>query len=111
MALNFFFGDTNWSRAAKRRYLEHKAMIEGLVPAERLLVFNVADGWEPLCKFLDKPIPTGVEFPNGNAGPEFWERTTRIMQARDRVAYRNMALTASAIVLALGFAMRQMWRT
>ena len=27
------------------------------VPKERLLVWDVSDGWEPLCKFLDQPVP------------------------------------------------------
>ena len=30
------------------------------VPKENLLVWNLKDGWEPLCKFLQKPIP-GLE--------------------------------------------------
>ena len=28
-----------------------------MVPPERLLIWNIKDGWEPLCNFLDKPIP------------------------------------------------------
>ena len=32
------------------------------VPKERLLIFNVKEGWEPLCKFLDVPIPNQVRF-------------------------------------------------
>ena len=27
------------------------------IPKERLLVFNVKEGWEPLCKFLGCPVP------------------------------------------------------
>jgi hypothetical protein len=27
------------------------------VPAERLLVYEVAEGWEPLCDFLGVPVP------------------------------------------------------
>ena len=33
------------------------------VPADRLLVFSVKEGWEPLCNFLDLPVPDS-EFPN-----------------------------------------------
>lgn len=29
------------------------------MPKERLLEFNAKEGWEPLCKFLDVPIPEG----------------------------------------------------
>jgi len=35
------------------------------VPNERLLVWDVCDGWEPLCKFLNTPIPT-ESFPQLN---------------------------------------------
>lgn len=105
MALDCFFGDKNWSRAAKRRYLEHEAMVKGLVSPERLLVFNVADGWAPLCKFLDKPIPD-EPFPNGNAGPEFFERAEKLMKARDVRAYTNMALTFGGIATGVAVALK-----
>jgi len=29
------------------------------IPAERLLEWNPADGWEPLCTFLEVPMPDG----------------------------------------------------
>eukprot|EP00951_Prasinocladus_malaysianus_P048631 scaffold660670_cov43-Prasinocladus_malaysianus.AAC.1 len=32
------------------------------VPAEKLLEYDVSMGWEPLCKFLNKPVPD-VPFP------------------------------------------------
>lgn len=35
------------------------------VPADRLLIFNVKEGWEPLCKFLNIPTPEGP-FPHIN---------------------------------------------
>ncbi len=28
-----------------------------MVPPEKLLVMDLAEGWEPLCKFLDLPVP------------------------------------------------------
>ena len=31
-----------------------------------LLVFNVREGWEPLCKFLNVDIPENIPFPNSN---------------------------------------------
>ena len=37
------------------------------MPADRLTFFNVKDGWEPLCKILDRPIPD-VPFPHANDG-------------------------------------------
>src|SRR5690242_14870836 len=33
----------------------HTEQVKQVVPAEQLLVWEVADGWEPLCEFLDQP--------------------------------------------------------
>ena len=49
----------------KRHYLQYNASVKELVPANQLLVFNVKHGWEPLCKFLDLPIPD-FPFPHEN---------------------------------------------
>lgn len=40
------------------------------VPADRLLVWNPADGWEPLCELLDLPVPDGP-VPNVNDTENF----------------------------------------
>ena len=40
------------------------------VPAERLLVWSPADGWEPLCEFLDLDVPD-VPFPHINESAGF----------------------------------------
>ena len=39
--------------------------MKSIVAKDQLLVFDVKDGWEPLCKFLDLPIPD-IPFPNIN---------------------------------------------
>jgi len=44
----------------------HNAEVKAQVPASQLLVFDCREGWEPLCKFLGKPIPD-VPFPNTNS--------------------------------------------
>jgi len=50
---------------AKATYLAHNEMVKRVTPSERLLVFDLADGWEPLCKHLGKPVPD-VPFPRVN---------------------------------------------
>ncbi len=40
------------------------------VPADRLLVWNPADGWEPLCELLDLPVPS-EPVPNVNDTENF----------------------------------------
>merc|ERR1712080_544573 len=43
----------------------HIQRVTRIVPPDRLLVFNVKDGWEPLCKHLGVPVPL-VPFPHAN---------------------------------------------
>jgi hypothetical protein len=43
----------------------HNAEVEAAVPADRLLVYRVSEGWAPLCEFLDVPVPD-EPFPNVN---------------------------------------------
>jgi Sulfotransferase domain len=39
--------------------------VKTAVPADRLLVYSVTEGWEPLCKFLGVPVPP-TPFPRKN---------------------------------------------
>jgi Sulfotransferase domain len=48
----------------------HNAAVQQVVPPERLLVFQVTDGWGPLCAFLGCAVPAGVPFPHLNEGDE-----------------------------------------
>lgn len=43
----------------------HEAHLRRVVPPARLLWFRVADGWPPLCRFLDLPVPDRP-FPHNN---------------------------------------------
>lgn len=44
--------------------------VQRTVPPDRLLVFEVKDGWEPLCRFLGVPVPS-TPFPHANKGDSF----------------------------------------
>jgi hypothetical protein len=57
------FADKDRAIAIFRRHIDE---VKARVPSERLLVFDVAEGWEPLCRFLDVPIPTDRPFPHLN---------------------------------------------
>lgn len=61
--------DRETALAAYRRRTEE---VREALPAERLLVFNVAEGWTPLCRFLDAPAPE-TPFPRHNLRADFWE--------------------------------------
>jgi hypothetical protein len=37
--------------------VQHAEEVKRTIPAERLLVWEVGEGWGPLCEFLDVPVP------------------------------------------------------
>ena len=56
-----------------KAFIAHNDAVKETIPASQLLVFEVKQGWEPLCTFLDAPIPA-EEFPRTNHREEFWDR-------------------------------------
>jgi hypothetical protein len=61
----------------------HEADVIARCPADKLLVFDVAEGWEPLCAFLEVPVPDG-EFPRSNSTEEFNARVEAGKTAREQ---------------------------
>ncbi len=57
---------------ALARYRRQIAEVTAEVAPERLLVFDVAEGWAPLCGFLGLPVPD-EPFPRTNSLEEFWD--------------------------------------
>jgi hypothetical protein len=45
-----------------QRFQEHIEEVRNTIPASRLLVFEVKEGWGPLCEFLELPEPD-ADFP------------------------------------------------
>lgn len=79
------------------------------MPPERLLEWNIGDGWEPLCEFLDKPIPD-VEFPHSNAANKGWkERMEWINEHRLKKAQRNLVMFIGAAAAAATAAYKLCW--
>ena len=50
-------GDEYNIEKLRQGYRVHNAHIRNIVPKERLLEYHASQGWEPLCRFLGKPIP------------------------------------------------------
>jgi hypothetical protein len=64
------FGERIHDRAFMVEYFKsHSAAVQQEISAERLLVYDVAQGWEPLCGFLGVPVPD-VPFPRVNTREE-----------------------------------------
>ncbi len=48
----------------------HNQEVIDRVPADQLLVCRPGDGWEPLCEFLQKPVPDS-DYPRVNSTEDF----------------------------------------
>ncbi len=51
-------------------YEKNTAEVQAAFGPERLLTYNLGDGWEPLCRFLGKPVPD-TPYPRSNSAEEF----------------------------------------
>ena len=54
----------------------HNAAVKAEIAPERLLVYQVSEGWPPLCDFLGLPIPD-QPFPATNSAETFREQILR----------------------------------
>jgi hypothetical protein len=84
------FRDTFGNRFGERSHAievfeAHNAEVERRVPAERLLVYEVREGWAPLCDFLEVAVPD-APFPHLNDREAFMklvdERTEAAAQGK-----------------------------
>ena len=55
---------------ATRVFRDHVAAVQAEIAPDRLLVFNVREGWEPLCGFLGVAVPE-TPYPKTNSSKEF----------------------------------------
>jgi hypothetical protein len=55
------------------RFHRHNEDVKASVPPDRLLVYEVSQGWGPLCEFLGVPVPD-TAFPQVNSTEEFQAR-------------------------------------
>ena len=69
-----FGGRLSEPEHAKEVFRRHNAAVMAEATGDRLLLFNVAAGWKPLCNFLDRPVPE-EPFPRTNSTEEFWQHT------------------------------------
>lgn len=90
---------TMWDRMENRMqdrahmvefFNRHSREVTGRIAADRLLVYQVSDGWEPLCEFLGVPVPA-VEFPRINSRNETRELMAHLMAAGGNLSEDAMA--------------------
>lgn len=66
------------------RFERHLSEVTETIPADRLLVFDVREGWGPLCDFLGCDRPD-MAFPSGNSISEFRARKPYLASGGDPV--------------------------
>jgi hypothetical protein len=69
----FYGGDMNDRAFMVDFFRRHTEAVVAGVPPERLLVFDVAEGWDPLCAFLGVDTPV-TPYPRENSTAQFQAR-------------------------------------
>ena len=87
---------------ARRAYRDHYALVRRVTPKDRLLDYQLADGWGPLCDFLGKPVPD-VLFPRVNDSEALQELLAIIIKRGLYYAFkRAVRFALPPAVLGLG---------
>jgi hypothetical protein len=93
------FAEKDYALSIYNRHIEE---VKKRVPPDRLLVYNVKEGWGPLCAFLGVEVPD-KPFPHLNNRAEFAERQRQV----SNMFKRWTRLTAGvAIALIIGLLLR-----
>lgn len=54
----------------KKLFYNHIEEVKTVIPADQLLIMELGEGWERMCKFLGKEIPD-APYPSVNSTAEF----------------------------------------
>ncbi|KAK3049572.1 hypothetical protein LTR09_009240 [Extremus antarcticus] len=88
-----------WRENSRAAYRAHNELVKRVTPKERLLVFKLEDGWEPLCTHLGKPVPD-VPFPRVNETAAVQEKIELyIAESFKRTAIRFVKKVAPVAVV------------
>ena len=88
----------------RKRYREHNHRVKSLVPPEKLLVYNVKQGWKPLCDFLGCEVPT-IAFPHESIKSEIAEAPSSETRSGRQIIWeiqRALIVILSVIVVIVG---------
>lgn len=92
-------GDWRSRQKLREAFDQHNAHIRSIVPEESLLEWEPSHGWQPLCDFLDKPVPE-EPFPYANKGDDV--ATGLLLAARLRIvkwAFRKTFWPVTSVLL------------
>jgi len=75
-----FGGDFTSKTHTEKIFLQHIEEVTDFVPKENLLIYNVSEGWTPLCNFLSLPLPK-VPFPHLNKKEDFHQMVKKMIES------------------------------
>ncbi|KAA0192572.1 TPR repeat-containing protein [Fasciolopsis buskii] len=75
--------------------------VKKTVPADKLLVFEVKEGWKPLCQFLNKPIPN-VPFPHVNDRASMKLKMKDFRKRKMRKIIPSLLVVVAAVIIGVG---------
>ncbi len=76
-----FQGKFEDKAVAEKIFNKHIEDVKAYVPADKLLIYDVSDGWGPLCKFLGVPEPN-EPLPHLNKKENFKEMLGELMKGQ-----------------------------
>jgi len=81
---------------AIENFKKHVEEVKAYVPADKLLVYDVKDGWEPLCTFLDVDIPNDP-FPHYHDTESYMKHIKNVKRWALVIALSGVILMGGAI--------------
>jgi hypothetical protein len=109
--------DRLWDRLFRDRFEDrtfaidvfnrHNEQVRRDVPADRLLVYEISQGWGPLCAFLGVPVPAGKPFPHLNDAAHFRAGIKRVALIYRTVGYAVLGGAALALIRIVVAAIRR----
>ncbi|MGR3272506.1 sulfotransferase family protein [Thalassococcus profundi] len=78
--VDVFLGDRfDSEERAIKDFEAHVAEVKSVIPANRLLVYELGSGWEPLCEFLGVSVPEQT-YPHTNATTDFQKHNIELQR-------------------------------
>ena len=56
-----FTSELSCKESCIRAFEAHNEQVKQTIPAQRLLLWQASDGWEPICKALNLPVPDELQ--------------------------------------------------
>jgi hypothetical protein len=98
-AINVWSFGRPFDRIEQRVFFEEYCQhIKNVVPKDRLLVYEVKQGWKPLGEFLGVDVPEGVAFPHATAREDLHPFMQRLWERAVWKAAVRIGVTCAVVV-------------